>query len=177
MSKATEEVIARAIRHRREHKPSDAAKEWAEAAELSRRQGDTPTLIRALKGLAETYRDTGRNLEALAAYEEAVLLCRKCSNTLLLAHTVRHLGDVRRHLEQNEGARSCYEEALSIYRNTPHTNPLDLANALRPFAILGEKMGDLDGARTFWLEARELYESLGIRAGVDEASSALARLS
>jgi tetratricopeptide (TPR) repeat protein len=93
-----------------------------------------------------------------------------------LAHTVRHLGDVRRHIGRHEGAQSCYEEALSIYRREPEANPLDVANALRPFAILKEEMGDFDGARAFWREALELYESLAIDAGVAEASQALARL-
>jgi len=49
-----------------------------------------------------------------------------------------------------------------------------VANALRPFAILREEMGDFDGARAFWREARALYESLD--AGVAEASKALAQL-
>jgi len=37
-------------------------------------------------------------------------------------------------------------------------------------------MGDFDGARAFWRESRELYESLGIDAGVTEASKPLAQL-
>jgi tetratricopeptide (TPR) repeat protein len=177
MSKVTERLIADAAQHRRQRELADAAREWAEAVELSRQQNDIPTLIRALRGGAETERDLGRNGQALASYEEAVLLCRKQSDALLLAHTVRHLGDVRRHLGDHEDAQSCYEEALGIYRREPGANPLDVANALRPFAILREKMGDFDGARAFWREARELYESLGIDAGVTEASQALAHLS
>ncbi len=176
MNNVTEELIARAVQHRREHKPTDAAREWAKAVELSRQQNDMPNLIRSLRGGAETERDLGRNLEAQALYEEAVLLCRKQNDALLLAHAVRHLGDVRRHLGHHEAAQSCYEEALGIYRRETEANPLDIANALRPFAILKEKMGDFDGARAIWREARELYESLAIDAGVAEASQALARL-
>ena len=37
-------------------------------------------------------------------------------------------------------------------------------------------MGDFDGARAFWREARALYESLGVDAGVTEASKPLAQL-
>jgi hypothetical protein len=37
-------------------------------------------------------------------------------------------------------------------------------------------MGDFDGARAFWGEARALYESLGIDAGVGEASKGPAPL-
>jgi tetratricopeptide (TPR) repeat protein len=172
-----EELIARAAQHRRERTPTDAIREWAEAIELSRQQSDIPSLIRSLRGAAETERDLGRNREAGNLYEEAVSLCRKQNNDpLLLAHMVRHLGDVRRHVGQHEGAHSCYQEALGIYRREPEANPLDVANALRSFAIIKEKMGDFEGARAFWREARELYESLAIDAGVAEGSQALARL-
>jgi tetratricopeptide (TPR) repeat protein len=82
-------------------KLADAASEWAEAVELSRQQHDIPTLFRALRGVAETEQNLGRNREALAPYEEAVLLSRKKNDALFLAHTVRHLGDVRRHLGQH----------------------------------------------------------------------------
>jgi tetratricopeptide (TPR) repeat protein len=177
MNNVTEELITRAAQHRRERKPNDAAREWAEAVVLSRQQNDILNLIRSLRGAAETARDSGRNCEAGDLYEEAVSLSRKQNNdALLLAHMVRHLGDVRRHIGQHHGAHSCYEEALGIYRREPEANTLDVANALRPFAILKEKMGDFDGARAFWREARELYESLAIVAGVAEASQALARL-
>lgn len=177
MNNAIEELIARAGQHRRERKPADAAREWAEAVELSRQHMDIPNLVRSLCGAAQTARDLARNLEAAELYEEAVSLGRNQNNDpLFLAHTVRHLGDVRRHLGQHEAAQSCYEEALKFYRGEPEANPLDLANALRPFAILKEELGDLRGATAFWREVRELYHSLAIDAGVVEASQALARL-
>ena len=95
MNNVTEELIARAAQHRRERKPTDAAREWAEAVELSLQQNDIPNLIRSLRGAAETERDLVRNCEAGDLYEEAVSLCRKQNNdVLLLAHAVRHLGDV-----------------------------------------------------------------------------------
>lgn len=93
MHNSMEELIARAAQHRRERKPTDAAREWAEAVELSRQQSDVPSLIRSLRGAAETERDLGRNCKAGDLYEEAVSLCRKQNNdALLLAHTVRHPG-------------------------------------------------------------------------------------
>jgi tetratricopeptide (TPR) repeat protein len=177
MNNVSEELIARAAQHRRERKPTDAALEWAKAVERSRQQNDIPNLIRSLRGAAETERDLGRNCEAEELYEEAVSLCRKHnSDELSLAHMVRHLGDVRRRIGQHEGAQSCYEESLGIYRREPAANLLDVANALRPFAILKEKMGDFDRARAFWRDARQLYQSLAIDAGVAEASEALVRL-
>jgi tetratricopeptide (TPR) repeat protein len=120
MHNSIEELIARAAQHRRERKPTDAAREWAEAVELSRQQSDVPSLIRSLRGAAETERDLGRNREAGDLYEEAVSLRRERNNdALLLAHTVRTLGDIRRHIGQHEGAQSCYQEALGIYFFNP----------------------------------------------------------
>ena len=109
MNNAIEELIARAAQHRRDRNPTDAAREWAEAVDLSRRRSDIPSLIRCLRGAAETERDVGRNCEAGDLYEEAVSLCRtQNKDVLLLANTVRHLGDIRRHIGQHEGAQSCY---------------------------------------------------------------------
>ena len=176
MNKSIEQLIDRAAQHRRESNFDQAGREWAEVIELSRRQNDTPVLIRALNGAAQIERDLGRNSEASARYEEAVALCRKHGDPLLLAHTIRHLGDVRRHLGQQPEAQACYEEALGIYRSEPRANSLDVANTLRPFAILREKMGDVDGARVFWREARSLYQALSIDAGVAECSKHLAQL-
>lgn len=176
MNKATEDLIERAVQYRRESNLDGAGREWAEVAELSRREDDVSTLIRALNGIAQIERDRGRNFEASTRYEEAVLLCREHGDPLLLAHTIRHLGDVRRHLGQQSDAHACYEEALVIYRSEPGANPLDLANTLRPFAILKEKMGDIGGARAFWREARDLYQSLNIDAGILECSNHLAQL-
>jgi hypothetical protein len=58
MSKVTEELIALAAQHRRERKLVESGREWAEAVELSRQEDDTLTLIRALRGVAETDRSS-----------------------------------------------------------------------------------------------------------------------
>lgn len=176
MSKAIEQLADQALQYRRASNFGDARRAWAEAVELSLQENDMSGLIRALRGAAQIEHDLGRDGEALALYEEAVLLCGKHSQPLVLAHTVRHLGDIQRHLGQHQNAQASYEQALDIYRNQPEADPLDVANALRPFAILKEATGDLDGARDFWREARGLYESLGIDAAVVECSRRLSQL-
>jgi tetratricopeptide (TPR) repeat protein len=176
MSKTIEQLTDQATQDRRANKFGDAKRAWAEAVGLSRQANDMPGLIRALRGAAQIEHDLGRDDEALALYEEAVLLCGKHSQPLVLAHTIRHLGDIQRHLGQYRQAQASYEKALGIYQSEPEADPLDVANALRPFAILKEATGDLDGARNFWTEARGLYESLGIAAGVIECSDHLAKL-
>ena len=86
-------------------------------------------------------RREGRLDDALHLYEEAVALCRLDNDPLQLAHTVRHLGDVHHDAGRLDRAEHCYREALAWYRAHPNTPPLDLANTLRPLAILEERLG------------------------------------
>ena len=132
--------------------------------------------VGALRMLARIERDLGRGDEERVLYDEAVALCRKAGNPTLLAHTVRHLGDVLRHASDLEGARVCYSEAIAFYRANPETHPSELANAVRPSAILEETLDNQEAARLLWTEAKELYERVGIREGVAECADALRRL-
>ena len=75
-----------------------------------------------------------------------------------------------------EGALACYSEAIELYRGSPETRPGDLANAVRPMAILQEALDHPTAARALWAEAMELYEGLGIREGVSECADAIDRL-
>jgi tetratricopeptide (TPR) repeat protein len=121
-----------------------------------------------LRDLAEQAR---RNLDLAAAqayYEEASSLLRGSSNRLKFAHTVRHLGDV--YTEQQDWLRAepCFIEALDIYRSHPSPPTLDLANAIRAYAVLKSARGTHEEARELWAEAGQLYETAGISDGVEE---------
>ena len=109
---------------------------------------------------------------ARKCYEEAVRLFREVGEPLTLAHTVRHLGDVYHEQGLSALAEPCYHEALSIYRNDETSPSLDLANAIRSLAVLRWVQ-----ARVLWEEARDLYSSLGIEAGVNEGTDRLNALS
>src|SRR5262249_3458358 len=121
--------------------PDTAQRLYQEAAERFRRSGSRRKLIQALKGLGQIARDLRGNIAALRYYEEAVDLCRKEDDELLLAHTVRHLGDIHHELKRDDLAEPCYQEALAIYRANKQASTLDLANAVRPFAVLQEAAG------------------------------------
>src|SRR6185312_15703655 len=95
---------------------------------------------------------------------------------LKLAHTIRHIGDIHRHEGRTEPAESCYQEALAIYRAHAETPPLDLANALRGFALLKESLGASQEARALWEEAGKLYASVNVEAGVIESERRMALL-
>lgn len=110
-----------------------------------------------------------RDLKAAQAhYEQAVALLQNSPDQLKRAHTIRHLGDVHAELRNWPAAEDCFAEALSLYRGHPSPGALDLANAIRAHASLKSATGRHEEARPLWVEAGELYESLGIAAGVEE---------
>jgi tetratricopeptide (TPR) repeat protein len=167
------ELVENARQARREGRYEDAERDLRQAISTSREAGLRADLIRALKALAHVVRDLGRTARALPLYEEAVRLSREEGDTLLLAHTVRHLGDLHREAARIADAERCYQEALSLYRAASKVRPLDLANALRPAAILEEMIGDVEAARQSWLEARRFYELAGAAEGVEECDRRL----
>lgn len=143
MEDAAGKLMQEASRARREDRLSDARRNWAEAAALCREGGQKRELVQALKGLGQLY-------------EEAVALCRRAGDPHGLAHTVRHLGDIHQDAGRVALAEPCYHEALTLYRSQERVFPLDLANALRPLAILKESQGQVEEARRLWEEARDL---------------------
>ena len=124
-------------------------------------------------GTSQIARDMGDKESARTLYESAVAILRKGEDPLRLAHTIRHVGDILR--AQGRAAESVthYEEALQIYRSHPATHPLDLANTVAGFARAAGDIGDTEAATSFWQEARSLYASLGVTAGVQEADRRL----
>ena len=112
-----------------------------------------------------------RRENALALYEEAAELSGKIGDSLGAAHSVRHAGDIHRDAGRVEDANRCYVEALGIYRGHAAPPLLDLANAIRPFAILKGETGQVEVSRRLWLEARDLYAALGGGWDPDELGS------
>jgi tetratricopeptide (TPR) repeat protein len=108
--------------------------------------------------------------------ELAVAALRGVDDGPRLAHAIRHLADAYRRAGRVEPAEKCYDEAISIYRAHPESRPLDVANALRGFAVLKSDAGEADAAEQLWTDVRARYESLGITSGVAESAARLARL-
>jgi tetratricopeptide (TPR) repeat protein len=169
-------LMREANRARLEDRPTDAHRDFAAAVMLCRRSGARRELVRALKGLGQIERDLDHGGAALPLYEEAVAICREESDALLLAHTVRHVGDIHQDAGHSGLAEPCYVEAITIYRNDQQTEPLDLANAIRPLALLKDDAGEIEEAKRLWAEARDLYAAANVREGVAESSRRLARL-
>lgn len=176
MTTSLQNLLDQAARAHRENRFRDARRDFTEAIALGRGGGSRTDLITALKGLAQIERHLENGEAARVRYEEAVVLCREEGVEMLLAHTIRHLGDVHREAGQRDLAEPAYREALEIYRRHPETKPLDLANTLRPLALLKESREENDEAVLFWREARDLYTAAGVRKGAAECSAHLKRL-
>jgi len=174
MSTAPELGLARAAR--RERRLQDAERH-AEAA-LAQAEGASAgkDAAQALAFLGQLRRDEGDLDAALAFYLRAEDRARGEGDPLLLAHTVRHIGDVHWDMGDADLAEPCFEEALTLYRDNDPA-PGDLANALRPMAILKQAAGDKAGAYELWVEAGDLYRAAGIEAGVAECTARAAALS
>jgi tetratricopeptide (TPR) repeat protein len=176
MADSARTLMNQAVQARREGRLADANRNWTEALALCRRSGSRHDLIVALKGLGQIERDLQNGDAALPLYEEAVALCRAVSGPLLLAHTIGHLGNIHLDAGRLELAEPCYDEALALYRENEQTVPLDLANAIRPLAILQKRNGDRELAKSLWKEAQELYAAVDVPAAVAESSRLLAAL-
>ena len=106
----------------------------------------------------------------------AVARLRKVDEPLKFAHAVRHLGDAYCYAGRAPLAEPCYTEALSIYRGQEQTRPLDLANAIRSFAVHKTEVGAAEEAQRLWQEAHDLYVALNVAPGVAESAARLALL-
>jgi tetratricopeptide (TPR) repeat protein len=134
-------------------------------------------LARSLTGLAQIERDLKNNSQALQNYREAAGIYRSLPDPQRLAHTIRHVADILRSEGSIEQGRSCYEEALEIYREHSGTSPLDLANAVRGFALLRAAAGETEEAKALWQEAGKLYDAANVQPGVQESTAQIERLS
>ena len=180
MADAISTLLSRARRARFKN-PADARRNLVEAVALARTSNDPLQLAQALTALGQIERDLHRSAEALHHYEEAAAIYRLADHRtadvpLKLAHTVRHIADIHRHEGRTEPAESSYQEALAIYRAHAETPPLDLANALRGFALLKETANDPQIAGSLWEEAGKLYASVNVEAGVAESKRRVALL-
>jgi tetratricopeptide (TPR) repeat protein len=176
MSESSDKLLEQAQLARREHRLADARLQLEQAVALLRQESSESELAEALTHLGQIERDMHNSDTALAHYQEALNLYRSAGDPLWVAHTVRHVGDLHRHAARLPAAEACYIEALTLYRVNATTPALDLANAIRGFALLKEDTGEAEPAKLLWLEARDLYATVGVRAGVEECTRRLAQI-
>ncbi len=121
-------------------------------------------------------RNDGNLAVARARYAAAAKIYRDQNDVLAYAHTIRHIADIYQQESNLVEAKPLYEESIELYRSNLSTRILDLANALRPYALLNEAQGRVETARKLWEEARQLYSSVRVEAGVSECDVHISKL-
>ena len=114
---------------------------------------------------------------ALSIFQEAVDAAERGGSAFLQGHALRHMADLLCNQKQYDQAEPLYEKALSLLESDPETDPLSIANLLRPQAILLEETGRIEESVQRWQKTREAYARVGIKEGVDECDDHLAKLS
>lgn len=176
MADAIDKLLSAAAQARKEKRSADARRDLLQAVALARSANDRAALARAVTELGRIERDLGHHDAALASYQEAAAIYREQGDALKLAHTIRHVGDILQDAGRPVEAEPCFREALALYRAHPDTPALDLANALRPLALLKNNAGDFDEADRLWNGAKELYAAVKVFPGVAECAGRQALL-
>ena len=173
MTEDAENLLTTAAQARRDGRLDEAFRAYEGAADLSHGIGSEHRLVRALSGLGQIERDRGVLDRSQRQYEAALDVSRGLGHPLLVATVARHLGDVYRENGLGERAEPLLTEAVMLYRGSLDTKVLDLANAIRPLALLLAARGDAGAARPLWQEARALYSAINVTAGVSECDANL----
>ena len=154
---------------KKERRPEDARNAFRDALTEIRGKEEGPLVATLYEELAYVERNL-RDLESAERhYRKASELYRGLHHLLKAAHTLRHAADILRDQSRRDESARLYAEALVIYRDHQETPPLDLANAIRGFALLKEDEEDREQAVRLWQEAGKLYEQTGVDAGVEES--------
>ena len=138
MNRDLQEILELARAARRQGQLSVARPHYREVASAGRDSGNKEALVAGLRGLGQVARDSGELFDSLNYYSEAAETARVLDDSRLLASTIRHLADIYRKSGELDAAEPLYIEALAAYRDNSRTTALELANAIRPFALLRE---------------------------------------
>ena len=122
---------------------------------------------------AKDERRAGDVAAAEASYAEAASLAETQELPHLRAHALRHVAELAAEQGAGERALEAAEEAVAIYASDPGTHRLNVANARRVRALAFAALGRNEDSAQDWRAAREIYEALGIGAGVAECDRRL----
>lgn len=125
-----------------------------------------------LVAMGKVARGEGRMDEALACYVSAADLLLEEEEMVRWAHTLRHVADLQRELGMLDEAGKNIGAVVMFYREHG-TGALEMGNSLRVAALVEDAAGR--DAREIWEETLELYEEVGVQAGVDEVRRKLGR--
>lgn len=138
-----------------------------EAAGLCR-EGDYESLGRVAHVYGQFERDQGNREGALHFYQEGYNHYVAGNHAEKMAHSLRHVADVRRDLGDAAVAERDFRLAIQMYRDLDPTPAHSLANALRGFAMLLERIGKNEEALRAFEEAHRRYTQVGNAPGIAE---------
>lgn len=154
-----EDALAQGEAARRARRFEDAEAGFAEAVAQLGSTGSPDRLAHALSRWAQIARDRGDFAAAAQRQGDALALARANSG-LALGPVLRHHADILTEAGRLAEAAPLFDELLALYRSTPATPPLELANAVRAAAVHAQASGDPSRAIALWREARDRYASL-----------------
>ncbi|MDH3650775.1 MAG: tetratricopeptide repeat protein [Saprospiraceae bacterium] len=172
MENSISELLRKAWVKRREEKYREARQLVVKAQGLCE-DTDFDSLGRIFHIYMQFESDHNNHVKALELCEQSLTFYRKGKRPGRIAHSIRHVADLQRHLGKEVDAEYNYREAINIYRDQSDTSKGDLANALRGFGYLLEKIGKVREASAVWKEVKELYQACHLQDGVVEANRRL----
>ena len=99
--------------------------------------------------------------EATEAYNEAIAAARTSRDARAESWSLLGLGWIAAFAGDFERAVRLRDQAVAVF--TPIPDRAGLANALELRAMIARRSGDLAGAARYYLEARDMYQSMGFR--------------
>lgn len=124
----------------------------------------------ALKQLGDIEAECKRWKPAEVAYVEAVALARTHASSTDLARILNHLGTLYYMTTDFASAWDCHQEAVALYEADDTTSPLDLADAVRGFAMTATATRSKGIARSLWLLALSLYQNSEITEHINDCA-------
>lgn len=128
--------------------------------------------VQTLLNAAYEARAAGQRAQGRQGYDDALSAARQVGDARAVAHALRHVSDMDREDGRSIDALEAAREAVALYRSLGEAAALDLANALRLQALAQDELGQ--PSETIWSEARRLFLSLKVEAGVSECEQRLA---
>lgn len=169
------DYLVEACAKRREN-DYDAAKKLVDEAYQLCEEDDYDHLGRVFHIYMQFESDHHNYEDALKLEHRALAYYQKGEDTGKIAHAIRHVADLQSQLGRTKEAVENYEKAIKTYRSPESNSDMDLANALRGYAIALEKSGEKKDALKTWKEVKGLYGKYDIQEGVDEASHSIQKI-
>ena len=125
-----------------------------------------------VKLMAQVHTDQGALRDALKSYKQLERLYIGLEDKPKQMHALRHIGMLFQDLGEHECAQKCLIQVVEAYEENPPA-ALEIANTHRLYALALEGLGKMDEAKTYWQEAKTVYEQLWIPEGVEECDEHL----